>query len=190
MSDFCSQINFGVNNVKTKWFSFIEFDDEYSNNWLKNVDEYVNSYEDVNVFLPIIVNVDEKGEFIGLSNEPVWANGFSDKLGYLDNDILLAYQNFNFSGFAMTKETFIDNGGLKKSLKLTFIYEFLLRLTYKDIKIMVLPKIGYKHMNHRVGSLFNTYLSEMNSVESNWWLAQAKKEYFFNNERQITYEIK
>ncbi len=51
-----SQINFGVENSKTKWVSFYEFDDEYSNIWFKNVKLYSEAYPDVDAFLPIVVD--------------------------------------------------------------------------------------------------------------------------------------
>ena len=41
-TDFCSQINFASEKVETEWFSVLEFDDEYSNIWFKNVKEYTN----------------------------------------------------------------------------------------------------------------------------------------------------
>lgn len=187
-TDFQSQVNRAMEDVNTEWFSILEFDDEYSVNWFKNVVTYIDAHQDVEMFLPIIIDTDENGEFIGLSNEAVWANSFSDELGYLDNGALLAYQNFNIDGFVMKKEVFQDNGGFKTNIKLTFIYEFLLRMTFKDVRVMVIPRFGYKHMNNRPNSLFQTYKSEMNPVESNWWLAQAKKEYYFPNEREITYQ--
>ena len=88
----------------------------------------------------------------------------------------------------MKKSLIIEHGGFKSNLKLTFAYEFLLRMTFKDVKTMVIPKFGYKHMNNRENSLFKKLNDEMNIVERNWWLAQAKKEYFFPNQRDITYE--
>jgi hypothetical protein len=88
----------------------------------------------------------------------------------------------------MSKEVFEANGGLKSNIKLTFIYEFLLRMTFKDVKVMVIPRFGYKHLNQREGSLFNSYKNDMNPVEANWWLDKAKKEYYFDNEREIVYE--
>jgi hypothetical protein len=44
-----------------------------------------------------------------------------------------------------------------KSIKLTFVYEFLLRLTYNSVSIMTIPKLGYKHTNMREGSIFWNY---------------------------------
>ncbi len=186
-TDFASQLNLGVSNVKTKWFSLLEYDDEFSKIWIKNADEYKDIYTDVDMFLPIIVDVDENGAFLGLTNEAVWAAEFSDEMGVLDNSALLAYQNFNFDGMVMKKETYQEMGGLKASMKLTFIYEFLLRLTYFSTKIMTIPRFGYKHVNQRAGSLFNNYKNELTPDEARWWMTLAKKEYFHQEDRNITY---
>jgi hypothetical protein len=70
----------------------------------------------------------------------------------------------------------------------TFIYEFLLRLTHNDVKIMTIPRFGYKHVNQREGSLFHDYRNTLTPDESQWWLAQAKKEYYFDYDRVITYD--
>lgn len=189
-TDFASQINLGVSKVKTGWFSLLEYDDEYSKIWIRNANEYKGIYTDVDMFLPIIVDVDEEGAFLGLTNEAVWAAEFSDEMGVLDNTALLAYQNFNFDGMVMKKETYEEMGGIKPSMKLTFIYEFLLRLTYFSTRIMIIPRFGYKHVNQRVGSLFHDYRTELSPDEARWWMAHAKKEYFHQTDRKITYDKK
>jgi hypothetical protein len=189
-TDFSSQINFGVKNAKTDWVSFLEFDDEYSNIWFKNVVEYIEKHNDVEIFMPIVIDVNSNGEFIGFTNEAVWAQSFSDELGVLDNNALLAYQNFNIDGIVMKKDLFDSFGGFKSNIKLTFIYEFLLRMTFKAVKTMVIPKFGYKHVNQREGSLFSSYKETIDPVEARWWLAQAKKEYYFTKDREITYQEK
>ena len=187
-TDFCSQVNYGVSQSKTEWFSILEYDDEYAKIWFKNVVEYKNAHTNVDLFLPIIVDVDANGAFAGLTNEAVWANSFSDELGVLDNNALLTYQNFNTDGMVIRKSTFEDFGKLKASIKLTFIYEFLLRMTFKDVRVMVIPKFGYKHVNQREGSLFSSYKQTIDPVEARYWLSAAKKEYYFANDRKITYE--
>jgi len=186
--DFCSQINFGVNEVKTDYFSFLEIDDEYSSIWIKNAVEYIKAYNDVSLFLPIIVDTDVNGHFIDFTNNPVWAKEFSDEMGYLDNSTLFNYPNFNIDGMVMKVDVFKKLGGLKKSVKLTFIYEFLLRMTYNDIKVMVIPKLGYKHTNQRPGSLFGDYTNNVSQDESRFWMNTAKKEYFFTADREIEYD--
>lgn len=187
-TDFSSQVNYGVSVIKSQWFSILEFDDEYSNIWFKNVVEYKKAYPDVGIFMPIIIDMDESNNFIGLSNEAVWANSFSDELGFLDLQALLTYQNFNIDGMVMNKQVFTDNGGFKPSIKLMFLYEFLLRMTFKDVKVLVIPRFGYKHLNQRDGSLFSMYKDTIDPVEAKWWLTLAKKEYYFEKDRKITYE--
>lgn len=188
-TDFCSQINYGVSVAKSEWFSILEYDDEYAKIWFKNVIEYRAAHPNVDLFLPIVIDVDTQGQFIGFTNEAVWANSFSDELGVLDNNALLAYQNFNIDGMVIKKSTFEEMGKLKPSIKLTFIYEFLLRLTFKDVRVMTVPKFGYKHVNQRPNSLFANYKETMNPAEAKWWLQTAKKEYYFANDRKITYEV-
>jgi len=117
------------------------------------------------------------------------ATDFADELGVLDLNALLTYQNFNTDGMVIRKSVYDDFGGFKPSIKLTFIYEFLLRMTFKDAKVFVIPRFGYKHVNQRVGSLFSTYKETLDPAEARWWLAQAKKEYYFPKDRNITYEV-
>lgn len=187
-TDFASQINLGVENSKSEWFSILEYDDEYSKIWFNNVVKYRDAHKNVELFLPIIVDVNNKNEFIGTSNEAVWANSFSDELGILDNNALLTYQGFNTDGMVMKKSVYEEYGGFKPSIKLTFLYEFLLRMTFKDVKVMVIPRFGYKHVHLREGSLFADCLKAIDPVEARWWLATAKKEYYFPKDRKITYE--
>lgn len=187
-TDFSSQVNFGVKNSKSEWVSFLEFDDEYANIWFKNVHEYIKAHDNVGLFMPIVVDTDSNGNFIGFTNEAVWANSFSDELGVLDLNALLTYQNFNIDGIVIKKSIYEDFGGFKPSIKLTFIYEFLLRMTFKDVRTMVIPRFGYKHVNQRPDSLFEKYKESMDPAEAKWWLSQAKKEYYFDKDRKITYE--
>mgnify|MGYP006268901851 CR=1 FL=1 len=187
-TDFASQMNYGVSVAKSEWISILEFDDEYAKIWFKNVVEYRAAHPDVELFMPIIIDVDSNNQFIGFTNEAVWAQSFSDELGILDNNALLAYQNFNIDGIVIKKSVYEQFGGFKPSIKLTFIYEFLLRMTFKSVKTMIIPKFGYKHVNQREGSLFSTYKETLNPTEVKWWLNQAKKEYYFTKDRNITYQ--
>jgi len=186
--DFCTQINVGVKEVKTPYFSYLEVDDEMSKIWIKNGEKYIKSYGDVSVFLPITVDVNTDGKMISFTNEPVWAMQFSDELGYLDNNILQDYPNFNPSGAIINKEMFEKVGGLKKSIKLYFNYEFLLRVTYNGYKVMTIPKIGYKHTNMREGSLFWSYKNDKDEQltpnDAKEYYEISKKEYYFAEDRK------
>tara|TARA_R110002110_G_scaffold62952_1_gene175273 strand:+ start:1912 stop:2709 length:798 start_codon:yes stop_codon:yes gene_type:complete len=190
-TDYCSQINLGVAECETEFFSILEWDDEYSNIWFNQFNEYVDYYDEVDLFFPLVVDTDENGQFIGFTNEALWAMGFSEDLGFLDNNTLLKYQNFQVSGMIMRKSKFEEIGGLKSSMKLTFNYEFLLRATYNDTTIMTIPKVGYKHTNQRTDSLFWDYkfskTDQLSPEEAKFWIDLAKKEYFFTSDRKVEY---
>jgi hypothetical protein len=189
--DFGTQVNLGVENANSKWVSILEFDDEYSSIWFKNVDRFVKAYPEVDAFLPLVVDTDEKGMFVGFTNEATFAASLNSEIGYLNNDVLMTYQNFQSSGMVLKKDTYIENGGFKPSMKLTFVYEFLLRLTYNSVNIMTIPRIGYKHMNLREGSIFWNYKNgneKISDKEVSFWIESAKKEHFFTTDRNIKFE--
>ena len=188
-SSFQNQLNFGVDNVETEYFTFLEYDDELSKIWLNSANTYINAFPEVGAFLPIVFESDEKGNFLSFTNENVWVKGVSSEMGLLDNETLVKMQNFNFDGMVVKKSVYQECGGLKTNMKLTFTYEFLLRLTYQDIPVMVIPKLGYKHLNNREGSLFVEYKNTIDVLESKFWVNKAKKEYFFTEDREITYEL-
>jgi hypothetical protein len=74
---------------------------------------------------------------------------------------------------------------------LQIIYFADLRMTNNSVKIMSIPKIGYKHINLREGSIFWNYKNgddNLTDEEVRFWVESAKKEYFFINDRAIKYE--
>jgi len=188
---FANQVNFGIEKSTSKWVSILEFDDEYASIWFNNVKKYSEVYKDVNAFLPIVIDVDDKGVFAGFTNEATFATNFAQEVGFLTNDILHEYQNFQTSGMVIKKETIEEFGGIKPNFKLTFVYEFLLRLTFNSVRMMTIPKIGYKHVNLRDGSIFWNYKNGSDVLTENevkFWVESAKKEYFFKDERKLNYE--
>ena len=192
-TDFCSQVNLGIEKCETEWFSILEVDDEFKSIWLKSVNEYSKTYTDVDVFLPIVRDINVEGKFISFTNESVWAYGFTEKQGYLDNEVLLDFQNYQISGGLYRTQVVKDNGSFKENIKLTFGYEFFLRLTHNGVKIMSVPKIGYQHLNFREESLFweykNNEETKLKEDVVKFWLETAKKEFFFKNKRDVNYEV-
>lgn len=190
-TDFINQINMGIDECDTEWFSILEIDDEYKKPWLSSMNEYIKAYKDVSVFLPIVKDINVDGLFINFTNESLWAYGFSKKQGFLDTEILLEFQNFQTSGGLYKTQVFKDNGKFKDNIKLVFSYELLLRLTHNGVNIMTVPKIGYQHTNFRENSLFWSYKNDetmkLSENEVKFWLETAKKEYFFKNKREIKY---
>ena len=134
-SDFQSQINLAVKNVTTEYFSILEFDDEYAPTYSKTMSKYIDHYDDVDILLPIIVEVDDKGGWVKFTNEGSWAQqlvGENGEAGYLNNNILNQYTDFKLSGALIKKQTFIDIGGFKSNIKMTFMLEFIYRLLNND----------------------------------------------------------
>jgi len=188
---YAEQVNYGIKNAKGEWVSLFEFDDEYSSIWFKNVKTYIEAYPETQVFLPVVVETDEKGTFAGFTNEATFAANFSQEMGTLTNETLQDYQNFQTAGAVIKKQVVEDFGGFKSSIKLTFVYEFLLRLTYNSVSIKAIPKLGYKHTNMREGSIFWNYKYGENKMledEVKFWVQTAKKEFFFVDDRDIKYQ--
>lgn len=190
-TDFCTQVNKGIENSKTEWFTILEMDDEFKRVWFTSMDEYMNTFKDVDVFLPIVKDVNVEGKFLSFTNESTWAYGFTNEQGYLDNEVLMDFQNYQISGGLYKTQVIKDNGMLKDNIKLTFGYEFLLRLTQNNRKIFTVPKIGYQHVNFREESLFWSYKNnestKLSEKEVKFWVETAKKEFFFKNKRDVTY---
>ena len=189
-SDFCSLVNQAVGD--SKWFSILEYDDEYTPIWFNNFKKYYDFYSDISVFIPMEDLVDaNEDKFIGIGNEAPWASSFSNEIGYIDNDCLQNFFDFYVTGSIFNTEDWIEIGGLKPSIKLTFWYEFLLRATFKGKKVYVIPKIGYIHKLGRKGSLIEGYKGTIDEKESNFWVSVARKECFYKEERdksKFTYD--
>lgn len=191
-TNFQSQVNLGIEKCETEWFSIMEIDDTYNKTWLNMVKQYEKSIPDAEVILPIVRDINNEGKFISFTNESVWAYGFTQNIGFITNDVLMEYQNYQTSGGLYKTETIKKYGGFKDNIKLTFSYEFLLRLTYNGVKIAVIPRVGYQHVMFREGSLFwnmrNIEKEKLDQNEIKFWVETAKTEFFFKNKREISYK--
>jgi len=188
-TDFQSQINLAAKNIKTKYFSILEFDDEYSKTFIKNVHKYITFFDNVDIFLSMIVEVNNENKALKLTNEASWAQqliGENGEAGYLNNNILNQYSDFKLSGSIIKTKEFLEIGGFKSNIEMTFMLEFLYRALNNALKIYSMPKILYKHLSTRVDSLTDKYLKTVNIAERKFWFEIAKKEYNFNNDRTIT----
>lgn len=188
-TDFCTLVNRGVSTCGTNWFSILEFDDEYTPIWFSNVEKEMEYKSDVSIFMPLTeLNDFNNARFVSYGNEAPWASSFSNEIGYIDNDCLQDFFDFYLTGSVFSTLDWLNSGGLKPSIKVTFWYEFLLRLTNDGKKIYVVPKLGYKHNVNRDGSLYNEYANTVTADEADWWRELAKKECFFKKDRNKTYE--
>lgn len=184
------QINKAVKDVKTTYFSILEYDDVYTSIWFKNVAYYAEHQPETSLFLSLMEVFDEQRPEIGgigYANEPVWASSFSDEIGFVDNDSLKNYYNFIVSGGVFKKSDFLLVGGLKNNIKVFFWYELLLRMTHNDKKIYVIPKIGYEHYLNVENSLSSSFTT-MENEELDFWFKTAQEEYVYKTDRKKSYE--
>jgi hypothetical protein len=192
-STFAELVENGVmafnNNPDIKWFSILEFDDVYTPIWFDNAKKYIDFMPDTSVFMFMEDITDfNNGKYIGFGNAEAWASSFSNDLGYIDNDCLQNYFDFYLTGSIFNIKDWIEVGGLKPSIKITFWYEWMLRATSKGKKIFVIPKVGYNHTLGRKNSLVEKYKAEVSKEESQWWFDLAKREAFFKEDRKKEYK--
>jgi hypothetical protein len=192
-TDIASQINLGVANCDTEWFSILEFDDEYLPYWFGLFETFRKKKDNVSIFLPIVALSDMDKNLIRFENELSFAQLETiDEEGYLNLKTIESIPNFSLSGAVIKKNDFLKIGGIKTNFKLTFIYEFMIRAAHKCLKIFTIPKIGYIHRSTREDSYLYLLLKDNNSVhkiskeEFNYLMYDvALKEYFFTEEREI-----
>jgi hypothetical protein len=177
---FSEQINFAVQQVQTKYFSILEFDDEYSKIYFSNAEKFMKE-NSASVYLPIIVET-KNGQFLKLTNEFVWSKIFieNDEFGYITNKQLMEFSYFYISGAIINTDDFKEIGMFKSKFDITCVYEFLLRATFNGKNIFVIPKIGYLHSTDREGSATNKFSAKYNKKEIEDQYALAKKEHMFN----------
>ncbi len=183
-----NQINLASKNIKTKYFTVLEFDDELSSTYIKNIKEYIKHYPTVDIFMSLIIETNKKNEAIKLTNESVWSKqnvGDDDELGFLNINVLKNVTDFKLSGAIIKTDSFRKIGGYKTKIKLTFMYEFLLRCLHNGCKVITIPKVIYKHLMDREDSLLVKAMNETTVNERRFWFETAQKEHLFNNDRDI-----
>lgn len=189
-TDYCSQINCGVKDVNTNYFSIMEVDDEYNVKWFNMCNNYFD--EDISIYLPINVVNNLKTQSYEFVNHIAWSTGFTsnednadlaqvDNVGYITFNSLQDTASFNLTGGIFKTSDWL---GYKPSIKVAFNYEYLLRATSKKQKIFVIPKEGYYHSIFRENSLSEIYLNEISEKDVIKWYELAKREYSYDNDRQ------
>jgi hypothetical protein len=187
-TDFCSLVNNAVLNCETPYFSILEFDDIYSPYWFDEVVRYADFYQDVHMFMPMVDLLDDKqNKLVDIGNTAEWVATFTAKLGYSELEKMKIYFTYYPCGSVIETETFKNYGMFKPNVKITFWYEFMMRLLNSNKVIFTIPKIGYVHTVNRDGSLSSEQM-KLSENELNYWIETAKNEYAYNKNRNIVYQ--
>lgn len=187
-TDFNKQINKAVFDCVTPYFTILEYDDTYTENYFELMQRYAKNHPEYSIILPINEYHNMEGEFLTFGNEVAIDPSFADEIGVISLPELEVFMDFNCTGGLFKTEDFISVGGLKESLKIASWYEFLLRTAYKGKLIYVIPKIGYLHTIGREGSYMVTAKQEISQEEGKQLIELAKQEYFFKEDRNKTEE--
>jgi hypothetical protein len=189
--------------------SIAEPEDGYSVKWFETADIYMSENTDIAIFTPIIRNV-VNGAFSGVMNESPWVEGMSEEAGKFDLNLLQRFNCANPLGAVYRVESIdeyaekTDNISkpMKESMKLSHYYEFFLRMIYDDVKIMTIPRMGYE-----IKTVNKDYFTDssckipqnlavipegkggMNPDEARFWFELAKKEFFYDEDRNKVYEL-
>lgn len=179
-------INFAVHSITTKRFTILQYDDVLNNIFVEVSEQYAKAYPTVSAFVPISLEFDGES-FVRMTNEAVWNMNFTEKQGFFDFESLRNYFTFSFVSTIFDTETFVKNVGFKHSIKKYFEQEFFLRLLYQQQEIMVIPKFMVRHTVNRADSISSHY-ADLPILQQRFYQDAAKKEYYFAEDRKLTYE--
>jgi len=196
-SSYPALVNAGINYLKKlsseiNFINILEFDDTVINKAHKIVDEYSNDWKDVEVFAPLACVIrenedkNEKPALIGIANEAAMAAQIAEEHGIFDFNMILR-TNFVFVNGCYIKPSVFDDYGLfKENFELFYDYEWVLRVIYNGGIIRSIPKATHFH------ALTDDSASEAQKAlpreTHENWLGAARREYFFEIDREISFE--
>ena len=191
-------INIGLDVAKgaedIEWVSFLEFDDKLLPAATQVFNDFKNGYPDDSAFAGLALVVDPTGErtpedessppqLKAMANEAAWAATIMETVGVFDFNAMLR-MNFMFLNGCFFKLEILDQiGNLKPNMKYYYDYEFLLRVVYNGYDIRSIPKATHYHFTN--GEAITDHQNSAGEV-SDFWGNQARKEYFFEFDRDIT----
>lgn len=190
------------------WFSVIEYDDVVDMRWFSKALIYADGKPDMDGFFPLTREI-SNGAFLGFFNEACWVDGYAEISGIFDLQLLLRFNCINITGGVFKVASLKDKSEcidgvykpIKESIKIGYSYEFFLRMIYNDLKFYSVPRIGYEHRIDRPSPTVNYFSSKLprdlstraedaggiSNDEQSFWLNTVKKEYYFEEDRNVQY---
>lgn len=208
---FNEALNYAILN-KYEYFSVIESEDVVDVNWYSTAMRYASKKTDKDGFMPLM-RENSNGNYIGFFNEACWVDGYAEVAGVFDLQLLMRYNCVNITGAVFKTDsikkysTEIDGQfkAIKEDFKLTYSYEFFLRMIYDDLKFFTIPRVGYEHRIDIPSEIIDPFSSKvprnisawpeekggMTPEEIKFWNDAARKEYFIGrHDRPIKFEKK
>jgi hypothetical protein len=204
---FNEAFNYSVVN-KYKYFSVIEPDDVLRPNWFSYVETYSEAKPDFDGYMPINREI-SRGNMVGHFNEAVWFEGMAEVAGTFDLQLLLKFNCANVTGSVFKTESIKSYSEeqdslfkpMKENIKISAIHEFFLRMVYNDLKFYTIPRVGYERRIDEPCDFVDAFSSKiprdilqketdkggMTVGEYKFWSEISKKEYFFDNARNVSF---
>jgi hypothetical protein len=208
---FNEALNYAIIN-KYENFSVIEPEDVVDVNWYKSAMKYIAKKEGVDGLFPITREM-SNGNFLGFFNEACWVDGYAEVAGTFDLQLLMRFNCMNITGAIFKTESIKTHSteiegqfkAIKEDFKVSYSYEFFLRMIYNDLKFFTIPRIGYEHRIDIPSEMVEPFSSKIPRNISIWpedkggispeevkfWVDAAKKEYFIGrHDRPLKFEKK
>lgn len=171
--------------------SILEFDDKLMPNAHKIVNEYAEDWEDAEVLAPLAcvvkeIETDDKPLLVGIANEAPMAPQIAEEFGYFDFNMMLRTNFIFVNGCYIKPSVFEDYGRFKENFEIFYDYEWALRAVYNGCVIRTIPKATHFHTMSDDGA-FETQKALPKEDRENW-LGAARREYFFEDDREINFD--
>jgi hypothetical protein len=194
-----------------EWFSVVETEDILDAQWYSTFAKFAEKRTEYHGFFPLTREV-TNGQFLGFFNEACWSEGLGVEVaGVFDLQLLMRYNCMNATGAVIKTESIKEYSQniegvykpMKESVKVSYMYEFFLRMIYNDLKFYTIPRLGYEHRLDNSNKAVDPFSSKvpkdlmartpenggMTLEEYKWWSDFAKKEYFFDEDRKLEYVV-
>jgi len=208
---FNEALNYAIIN-KYEHFSVVESEDVIDTSWYDNAMKWSAKKTDKDGFMPLLREI-SNGNFLGFFNEACWVDSYAEVAGTFDLQLLMRFNCMNVTGTVFRTEPIkkysaeIDGQfkAMKEDFKVSYAYEFFLRMIYNDLKFFTIPRLGYEHridiptdmvepFSSKIPRNLVTFPEEkggMSSEEVKYWTDAAKKEYFIErHDRPLKFEKK
>lgn len=187
-------VNFAIEGLLKEsdgidFVSILEFDDQLTPNAEKILEDYLKDCGDADIIVPLtcMVKEDEKNTdipiLLGISNEVCFAPGMTDDYGLFDFNIMLRSNYIFVNGCYIRPRCFEEWGVFKKNILYFYDYEWALRMVYNGAIVKGIPKSTHFHYLSDDGLMESYKKMDKKVIEK--WLGVARREYFFDQERDI-----
>lgn len=198
-TSFPSMVNVGIECAQdlenVQWISILEYDDKVLPYTVKLFNEYQEHFSDTPVFagLTLICEPQERGgkdedsppALSKMANEAAWAPNIMETPGIVDFNAMLRMNFVLLTSTFINLDVIDEVGPMKANMKHFSDYEFLLRIVYNGHEVRAIPIATHYHFE---GGRATEALRALPRDEGSFWVNAARKEYFFEFDREIAYE--